>query len=79
MPTLLVRASREIAPGAGYVVPIEERANFCRAVPHAELAEVDGNHLTVNTHPDLVAAVGPFLLDATTWPASGDSPTYGGR
>jgi len=63
---LLVRANREIAPGAGHVVPIDERANFCRAVPHAELVEIDGNHLTVNTHPDLVAAVRPFLLQSIT-------------
>jgi pimeloyl-ACP methyl ester carboxylesterase len=66
MPTLLVRANREIVPGAGHVVPVDERGNFCRAVPHAELVEIDGNHLTVNTHPDLVAAVRPFLLHSIT-------------
>ena len=63
MPTLLVRATREIAPGAGHVVPIAERERFRGAVPHAEVVEVDGNHLTVNTHPDLAAAVRGFLLD----------------
>jgi pimeloyl-ACP methyl ester carboxylesterase len=66
MPTLLVRARREIVPGAGHVVPIEERDRFCRAVPHAALLEVDGTHLTVNTHPDLMAPVRRFLLDAVT-------------
>jgi hypothetical protein len=66
MPTLLVRANREIAPAAGHVVPIDERASFCRAVPHARLVELDGTHLTVNTHPDLVAAVRSFLRQAIT-------------
>ncbi len=64
MPTLLVRASREIAPGAGHVVPVEERERFGRTVPHAELVEIDATHLTVNTHPALVAPVRRFLLDA---------------
>jgi pimeloyl-ACP methyl ester carboxylesterase len=65
MPTLLIRATRELAPGAGHVVPIDDRESFRRAVPHAEVVEVDGNHLTVNTHPDLVTAVRRFLLKAT--------------
>jgi pimeloyl-ACP methyl ester carboxylesterase len=66
MPTLLVRAARELPPGAGYVVPVDDREAFRRAVPHAEVVEVDGNHLTVNTHPDLVTAVRGFLLHART-------------
>jgi pimeloyl-ACP methyl ester carboxylesterase len=64
MATLLVRASREISTGAGHVVPLAERARFANAVPHARVVEVDGNHLTINTHPDLPAAVRPFLLRA---------------
>jgi lipase len=64
MATLLVRASREIAVGAGHVVPVSERQRFARAVPHAQVVDVDGNHLTINTHRDLPAAVRPFLLRA---------------
>jgi len=70
MATLLVRATRELAPGAGHVVPTAERDRFLAAVPHAELAEVDATHLTVNTHPALVAAVAPFLVHH----ASGERP-----
>ena len=61
MPTLLVRATRELEPGAGYVVPADDRDRFLRDVPGAAVVEVDGNHLTVNTHPDTVAAVKAFL------------------
>ena len=64
MPTLLVRAGRELAPGAGHVVPAGERDRFLGAVPHAEVVEIDGNHLTVNVHPDLAPAVRPFLRRA---------------
>jgi hypothetical protein len=65
MATMLVRAGREIAPGAGHVVPLAERERFARSVPHATVVDLDGNHLTINTHPDLPAAVRPFLLHAT--------------
>ncbi len=64
MPTLLVRATREIRTGAGHVVPLDELNRFARAVPHAEIVEVDANHLTVNTHPDLPTVARPFLLQA---------------
>jgi pimeloyl-ACP methyl ester carboxylesterase len=65
MPTLLVRATRELAPGAGHIVPADERDRFRRMVPHATVIEVDANHLTVNTHPDLPGAVRSFLLAAS--------------
>jgi pimeloyl-ACP methyl ester carboxylesterase len=61
MPTLLVRARRELTPGAGFVVPTEDRDRFLRTVTGAEVLEIDGNHLTVNTHPDLPPAVRGFL------------------
>jgi pimeloyl-ACP methyl ester carboxylesterase len=61
MPTLLVRATRELVPGAGYVVPPDDRDRFARDVPHAQIVEVDANHLTVNTDPAAAAAIGSFL------------------
>ena len=61
MPTLLVRATRELRPGAGYVVPAADRDRFLRAVPRSEVAEVDANHLTIATHPDTADAVHRFL------------------
>ena len=64
MPTLLVRATLVSSPRAGHAVPPDERDRFSRAVPHAEVVEIDANHLTVNTHPDLPAAVDVFLRSA---------------
>jgi pimeloyl-ACP methyl ester carboxylesterase len=61
MPTLLLRATRELSTGAGFVVPAGDRDRFRRDVPHAEVVEIDANHLTINTHPDTVEAVRRFL------------------
>jgi pimeloyl-ACP methyl ester carboxylesterase len=61
MPTLLVRATRELLPGAGLVVPADDRERFLREVPHAVVVDVDANHLTINTHADTAAAVRNFL------------------
>jgi pimeloyl-ACP methyl ester carboxylesterase len=61
MPTLLIRATRKLRRGAGHVIPVDQCQAFRRSVPHAEVVEVDGNHLTVNTHPDTAAAVRRFL------------------
>jgi pimeloyl-ACP methyl ester carboxylesterase len=66
MPTLLVRATRELVRGAGHVVPVAERDRFRRSVPHAAVVEIDANHLTVNTHPDLAVAVRSFLVRTAT-------------
>jgi len=65
MPTMLVRATREIRPGAGHVVPLDDLNHFTRAVAHAEIVEIDANHLTVNTHPELASAAGSFLRRAS--------------
>lgn len=66
MPTLLIRATRELRPGAGHVVPADDRDAFSRAVHNARVVEVDGNHLTVNTHPELPPTVRGFLSDVLT-------------
>jgi len=63
MPTLLVRATREVRPGAGHVVPADDKDRFLREVPHSAAVEVDANHLTINTHPDTATAIGDFLAD----------------
>ena len=63
MPTLLLRATREIRPGAGHVVPTDDRDRFLREVPRSAVVEVDANHLTINTHPDTAAAIATFLTD----------------
>jgi pimeloyl-ACP methyl ester carboxylesterase len=61
MPTLLVRATRELRAGAGYVVPIDDRDRFVREARQATVVEVDGNHLTVNAHPATAEAIHSFL------------------
>jgi pimeloyl-ACP methyl ester carboxylesterase len=66
MPTLLVRATRELRPGAGFVVPTADRDRFRREVAGSAVVEVDANHLTVNTHPDTPAAIATFLTHVLT-------------
>jgi len=61
MPTLLVRATRELRPGSGLVVPADDRDAFVAAVPSAEVVEIDANHVTVNVHPDAMDAIEQFL------------------
>ena len=61
MPTLLVRATRELKPGVGHVVPKDDLNSFMRDVSRAASAEIDANHLTVNVHPGTVDAIQVFL------------------
>jgi pimeloyl-ACP methyl ester carboxylesterase len=63
MPTLLVRATRELRPGAGFVVPADDRDAFVRDVPQAIVVEVDASHLTIDTHPDTAGAIRDFIAD----------------
>jgi pimeloyl-ACP methyl ester carboxylesterase len=63
MPTLLLRATRELAPGAGLVVPADDRDLFLREVNGSAVVEVDANHLTIDTHPRAAAAIAVFLAD----------------
>jgi hypothetical protein len=63
MPTLLLRATRELRPGAGYVVPADDRDLFLRQVRHGTVVEVDANHLTINTHPEAATAIDNFFAD----------------
>lgn len=61
MPVLLLRASRELLPGLGHVVPGPERDRFLREVPTARSVEVDANHYAINTHQDSASAIAEFL------------------
>lgn len=61
MPTLLLRATRELRSGAGHVVPEAVRDLFLRDVPSGEVVEVDANHLTITSHPDTATAIQRFL------------------
>jgi pimeloyl-ACP methyl ester carboxylesterase len=61
MPTLLVRATQELAPGAGFVVPADDRERFRREVVGARVVEVAASHRAIADHPDTAAAVREFL------------------
>jgi pimeloyl-ACP methyl ester carboxylesterase len=61
MSTLLLRATQELSPGAGHVVPADDRDRFLREVRDSTVVEIDANHLTINTHPNTVAAINTFL------------------
>lgn len=61
MPTLLVRATRELRPGAGFVVPADDRDLFQSQVPGATIVEVDANHLTTATNATTTDAISRFL------------------
>ncbi len=61
MPTLLLRATRELAPGSGLVVPADDRDLFRREVSGGTVVEVDANHLTIGAHPRAAAAIADFL------------------
>ena len=61
MPTLLLRATQELRPGSGFVVPADDRDRFVREVPGATVIEIDANHLTINTHTAAAAAIDDFL------------------
>ena len=61
MPVLLLRASRELLPGLGRIVPEAERDRFLRDVPGSRSVEVDANHYCINTHEDSARAIAEFL------------------
>ena len=61
MPTLVLRARREILPGFGFILPAAEAERFAAAVPSPRVAEIDANHYTITTHDDSIAAIGAFL------------------
>lgn len=61
MPTLLVRATRQILPDTGLVVGAELRDSFLAKVPSASLAEVDANHYGVMAHEEGLRAIEEFL------------------
>jgi pimeloyl-ACP methyl ester carboxylesterase len=61
MPTLVVRATRPLLPGTGFVVGTKLRDDFLDTVPSADVVEVDANHYGVMGHPESVRAIAGFL------------------
>jgi pimeloyl-ACP methyl ester carboxylesterase len=62
MPTLLLCATQELAPGAGFVVPGDDRERFAREVPQSIVTEVDASHLTIADHPATATAARELLV-----------------
>jgi pimeloyl-ACP methyl ester carboxylesterase len=62
MPALLLRATQEIMPGFGHIVPKEEGDRFVQAVTGSRMVEIDANHYTINMHPAAAEAIEAFLV-----------------
>lgn len=62
-PILLLRAARELVPGAGFIVGEADRDRFVREVPSARLVEVDANHYGIITSDTTVSAIREFLAE----------------
>ncbi|MCA1646458.1 MAG: alpha/beta hydrolase [Chloroflexi bacterium] len=60
-PVLLLRAARELLPGAGYIVSAADRDRFAREVPRARVEEIDANHYGVITAESTAAAIASFF------------------
>lgn len=61
MPVLLVRATREMIPGSGFVVSQRDRDRFPAMLPGALVADVESNHYTVVTTDATVSAIRDFF------------------
>jgi len=61
MPSLLVRAQREILPGMKYIFNAADRDRFLERVPDSRCVEVDANHYTIAADVDAIAAIRSFL------------------
>jgi pimeloyl-ACP methyl ester carboxylesterase len=63
MPVLLLRASREMLPGTGFIVSQRDRDRFPEMVPGATAVDVDANHYTIATNEHAATAIARFLAD----------------
>ena len=62
-PTVLLRAARELLPGAGYIVGQADRDRFIREVPAARVVEVDANHYGIITAEATASLIREFLAE----------------
>ncbi len=61
MPVLLLRATREMLPGTGFLVGARDRQRFPAMVPSATVVDIDANHYTIATSDDTADAIRRFL------------------
>jgi pimeloyl-ACP methyl ester carboxylesterase len=62
-PVLLLRASRELLPGYGYILSSSDAERFAREVPGARVIEIDANHYGIITADATASAIAAFLGD----------------
>jgi hypothetical protein len=62
-PIVLLRAARELLPGAGYIVGEADRDRFIREVPAARVVEVDANHYGIITSEATASLIREFLAE----------------
>ena len=60
-PVLLLRAARELLPGAGFVVSSADAGRFAVQVPLATVVEVEANHYGIVTADATALEIGAFL------------------
>jgi pimeloyl-ACP methyl ester carboxylesterase len=61
MPSLLIRALREVVPGCGYILSQADTDRFLHDVPGSRAAYVDTGHYQIGMHPDTASAIAAFL------------------
>jgi pimeloyl-ACP methyl ester carboxylesterase len=61
MPVLLVRATQEIPPNFGFILPKADYERFLREVRTGEGVEIDANHYTVGMDPAAAKEIARFL------------------
>lgn len=66
MPSLIVRATREILPGMGYILNEDDYERFIREVPGSRGVTVDAGHYDIGLHDDTARAIAAFLDEEGT-------------
>ncbi len=64
MPTLLLRATQELRPGTGHVVPAADRDRFRSEVVSGEVVEIDADHVTIVHDRRAAEAAAAFISEA---------------
>jgi pimeloyl-ACP methyl ester carboxylesterase len=61
MPVLVLRASRPIEPGLGFIVTESDRDRFPAMVPNGRVVDVDANHYCIGMVPAAATLIEEFL------------------
>jgi pimeloyl-ACP methyl ester carboxylesterase len=61
MPSLMLRARREIMDGLGYILPEADAERYAREVPGARLVTIDANHYVIGFHEETARVIAGFL------------------